>query len=82
MSNRNGSVEELWLTDPRVQHFSRDTLSRVILRNSPRYEAATVVWHLQHCALCREQITGKELLELARQAKDHLVKAMRSAVRN
>ncbi len=65
-----------------MQHLSRETLARYMIQTSSPAERRGVDWHLEYCSVCRAEFSVRDLLNIARDARDRMVLAVRSAERN
>ncbi len=56
-----------------MTHFTRDVLARYLNHGSPTAEREIVDWHLEHCPICADEITVKEILLAARAGRERLL---------
>ncbi len=65
-----------------MTHLTNDVLARYLIQTSPTPEREMVDWHLEYCPICSEEISIRELVLTARDARERLVAAVRAAERN
>lgn len=65
-----------------MKHISREALARYLIEADSEEDRIVVDWHLEYCPICREQITERDIMRIAREARERLVAAVRSAERN
>ena len=65
-----------------MTHLSRDALARYLTKSDSKEERIGVDWHLEHCAICKQEITVRDVALIARDARERLVAAVPSAERN
>ncbi len=65
-----------------MQHLSDETLARYMICTSPPEERRGVEWHLENCPMCHEEFSVRDLIDIARNARERIVAAVRAAERN
>ena len=65
-----------------MTHLSRDALARYLSKTDSREERIGVVWHLEHCPVCKQEITVRDFILMAREARQRMVGTVRAAERN
>jgi len=65
-----------------MQHISTEALARFILQTSSDGERDFVNWHIENCRICKEEITAREIVCVAKDAKRRMLTAIDSAERN
>ena len=61
-----------------MTHLSRAALARYLIQTSPTGEKEGVAWHFEHCPICKEEFTVREMLDIAIEARERLTSAVRS----
>jgi hypothetical protein len=64
---------------PGMPHISHDTLARYLIHTDSENERMRVDWHLEHCPICKEEISVRDMVIAARKARERMVVAIRSA---
>ena len=55
-----------------IQHLRRDALARYVTRRIFQEERAEVEWHLEHCHICEKEVTVRDIMEIAKEARKAL----------
>jgi hypothetical protein len=61
-----------------MTHLSRDALARYLIKTDSPEERIGVDWHLEHCPICKQEITARDVILIARDARERPGDAVRS----
>jgi hypothetical protein len=62
-----------------MTHLSQDVLGRYLGGSLSREDRDGVEWHLEHCPICKEEISVKDAVRLVRESKERRTGLVRSA---